>query len=265
MLSETADYQFEPGKIYNLEASQFIKQMDGMSGAHSDIDGPQVAHAIWQAALASITASATAPTAFEAVAVSSPVSASAPNVVLSKVDPLSDEEMPIPFGVQAETGQYLPPIKESDLDHIGEPSQLAQIRAQNAGSSHLAAIAEVQPDDLSLTGWGVIFSNSTPAELKQSIKDALKPLFDLRKSQSGDLFKIFDEQTGYRAGLGAEQWLTARGSSLQVVDPSQGVPYYLLLVGSPGEFHSSFNMTSIHILQWAVFLSTVPMICAVCE
>ena len=241
MLSETADYQFEPGKIYNLEASQFIKQMDGMSGAHSDIDGPQVAHAIWQAALASITASATVPTAFEAVAVSSPVSASAPNVVLSKVDPLSEEEMPIPFGVQAETGQYLPPIKESDLDHIGEPSQLAQIRAQNAGSSHLAAIAEVQPDDLSLTGWGVIFSNSTPAELKRSIKDALKPLFDLRKSQSGDLFKIFDEQTGHRAGLGAEQWLTARGSSLQVVDPSQGVPYYLLLVGSPGDIPFEFQ------------------------
>ena len=83
--------------------------------------------------------------------------------------------------------------------------------------------------------------NSTPADLKQSIKDALKPLFDLRKSQSGDLFKIFDEQTGYRAGLGAEQWLTARGSSLQVVDPSQGAPYYLLLVGSPGDIPFEFQ------------------------
>ena len=51
MLSETSTYQFAPGKIYNLDSSQFIKKMEGASGAHSDIDGPQVAHAIWQAAL----------------------------------------------------------------------------------------------------------------------------------------------------------------------------------------------------------------------
>ena len=31
---------------------------------------------------------------------------------------------------------------------------------------------------------------------KQAIKDALKPLLDLRKSQAGDLFKVFDERTG---------------------------------------------------------------------
>ena len=44
---------FEPGKIYNLDSSTFIAKGDGVSGAHSDIDGPQVAHAMWQAALAS--------------------------------------------------------------------------------------------------------------------------------------------------------------------------------------------------------------------
>ncbi len=44
-------YKFKPGVVYNLESSKFIKKMDGASGAHSDIDGPEVAHAIWQAAL----------------------------------------------------------------------------------------------------------------------------------------------------------------------------------------------------------------------
>jgi hypothetical protein len=53
MLDTTGDYGFEPGKIYNLESSTFIAKGGGASGAHSDIDGPQVAHAIWQAALAS--------------------------------------------------------------------------------------------------------------------------------------------------------------------------------------------------------------------
>jgi hypothetical protein len=50
MLPATGDYGFVPGGIYNLESSDAISKKDGASGAHSDIDGPQVAHAIWQAA-----------------------------------------------------------------------------------------------------------------------------------------------------------------------------------------------------------------------
>lgn len=51
MLAETAEYGFSAGKVYNLESSSFIRKLEGASGAHSDIDGPQVAHALWQAAL----------------------------------------------------------------------------------------------------------------------------------------------------------------------------------------------------------------------
>jgi hypothetical protein len=51
MLDVTGSYGFEAGRIYNLESSQFIAKGGGVSGAHSDIDGPQVAHALWQAAL----------------------------------------------------------------------------------------------------------------------------------------------------------------------------------------------------------------------
>jgi pimeloyl-ACP methyl ester carboxylesterase len=50
MLNQTGMYRFAPGTIYNLESSQFICKGDGVSGAHSDIDGPEVAHALWQAA-----------------------------------------------------------------------------------------------------------------------------------------------------------------------------------------------------------------------
>jgi hypothetical protein len=53
MLEQTGDYRFEGGTIYNLESSRFIAKKDGLSGAHSDIAGPQVAHALWQAALVS--------------------------------------------------------------------------------------------------------------------------------------------------------------------------------------------------------------------
>jgi hypothetical protein len=53
MLSVTGEYGFKQGKVYNLNASQFISKGTGSSGAHNDIDGPEVAHAIWQAAFAS--------------------------------------------------------------------------------------------------------------------------------------------------------------------------------------------------------------------
>jgi hypothetical protein len=42
MLDEHGDYHFEPGRIYNLNGSRFIAD-------HSAIDGPQVAHTLWQA------------------------------------------------------------------------------------------------------------------------------------------------------------------------------------------------------------------------
>lgn len=44
-------YRFEPGTIYNLEGSRFIREGRGLSGAHSDIDRREVAHAVWNAAL----------------------------------------------------------------------------------------------------------------------------------------------------------------------------------------------------------------------
>ena len=51
MLPATDPYGFAPKTVYNLECSEFIRDGDGPSGAHSDIAGPEVAHAIWQAAL----------------------------------------------------------------------------------------------------------------------------------------------------------------------------------------------------------------------
>jgi hypothetical protein len=52
MLAASGEYRFQPGKVYNVESSQFIRKGGGVSGAHSDIDGPEVAHVLWQAALA---------------------------------------------------------------------------------------------------------------------------------------------------------------------------------------------------------------------
>lgn len=51
MLPAGARYNFEGGRVYNLEASEFICNKSGLfEGAHSDIAGPEVANAIRQAA-----------------------------------------------------------------------------------------------------------------------------------------------------------------------------------------------------------------------
>jgi hypothetical protein len=42
-------YNFESGHVYNLECSGVINQGSGVSGAHSDIAKPEVAHAMWEA------------------------------------------------------------------------------------------------------------------------------------------------------------------------------------------------------------------------
>ncbi len=52
MLPDDAEYNFEPGKVYNLDADDFICGGEPPSGAHNKIAGSEVAHAIWQAAFA---------------------------------------------------------------------------------------------------------------------------------------------------------------------------------------------------------------------
>jgi hypothetical protein len=45
-------YGFRPGTVYDLDADEVICHSEGLMGAHSDICHPPVAHAIWQAVLA---------------------------------------------------------------------------------------------------------------------------------------------------------------------------------------------------------------------
>jgi hypothetical protein len=51
LLPAEAAYGFKPGTIYNLECSHIIRTGGGASGAHSDIAHPEVAHAVWEAAV----------------------------------------------------------------------------------------------------------------------------------------------------------------------------------------------------------------------
>jgi hypothetical protein len=103
--------------------------------------------------------------------------------------------------------------------------------------------------DLTQTGWGVLFaSDADPA-----IQAALQPLIDWRKEQVKDdsLFAVFNGADGVQLGQKAGSWADSKGVSLVApVSPSKGVPYYLLIVGSPQRI--PFGFQQLLDLQWAV-------------
>ena len=51
LLETRMDYGFTPGGVWNLDANDVIITGRGPSGAHSDIDHDEIAHAFWQAVL----------------------------------------------------------------------------------------------------------------------------------------------------------------------------------------------------------------------
>jgi hypothetical protein len=50
MLPADGSYNIAQGKVYNLNSSQYICEMQSLAaGAHSDLAHPEVAHAVWEA------------------------------------------------------------------------------------------------------------------------------------------------------------------------------------------------------------------------
>jgi hypothetical protein len=88
-------YDFQGGRIYNLESSSVIKAGGGASGAHSDIAHPEVGHVVWSAACA--------PAAGRAPAVLQP---SAASFVADRAVPLAAPP-PAPAGAELTVEQLL--------------------------------------------------------------------------------------------------------------------------------------------------------------
>jgi hypothetical protein len=86
----------------------------------------------------------------------------------------------------------------------------------------------VDPKMLDQAGWGIIFPhNADPA-----IKEALSALLELRQTQAGKLFRLFEGQNGHRPGESKSKFLARHGVGPGPVDPDR-MPYYLLIVGTP--------------------------------
>jgi hypothetical protein len=147
---------------------------------------------------------------------------------------------PVPFGVHASTGEYLPGFSEEALEHLRKDSG-GILRRAVADVGRLGLVVERDADKLDQAGWGILFPATLAGQDVSSVRQALAPLLDLRRREARDLYREFRDDAGYTPGTYARDWLEARGSALASVDPAQGVPYYLLLVGSPQDIPFDFQ------------------------
>ncbi len=97
----------------------------------------------------------------------------------------------------------------------------------------------VDPDDLTQTGWGVLFSR----QQEPAVREALRPLLDHRSDQAGALYRELE----YDSPESAVGFLARHGAGPGPVDPGQ-LPFYLLLVGSPEAipFYFQYQLSVTH-------------------
>jgi hypothetical protein len=142
-------------------------------------------------------------------------------------------------GIDYTTGDYLmPPVTASELARwalearrdLKEERELRWSHERdfrNRGPDRRPA-PDVDPLDLSSSGWGVILPHGTPAE----VVDALRPLLNLRREQATKKNEKYYRELDYVPGESKDSFFRRHKVEAGPAHPSQ-LPYYLLVVGSP--------------------------------
>jgi hypothetical protein len=158
------------------------------------------------------------------------------------------------MGVSAKTGRPLPSIAPEALASMSarhrEPDPVRSIlesRAAPASPKYRGVVVGIDdPNNLAEAGWGVVFAR----DCDPSIRQAMEPLLELREKQAGGLFKVFEGTSAPAPSEPAVKWINRNGATLDVVDPYNGIPYFLLLIGSPKSIAFEFQYTLD--IYWAV-------------
>jgi hypothetical protein len=163
--------------------------------------------------------------------------------------------MPIPFGIYADTGLSFDGLDEGSLNDFikndESDSALQEYLAVKVSDSapHLGVVGDIRdPNHLNETGWCAIFGPS----VDDRTREALEPLLKHRGMGVNDpaLYRVFQGDTAPRPGESAESWLRRQKVGMDVVRPSLGVPYYVLIVAPPDEI--SFEFQYALDVFWAV-------------
>lgn len=114
-----------------------------------------------------------------------------------------------------------------------------------ANTEHFGVVEGIDDTDLAQTGWSVIFPASLPQKSVDGIKEALKPLLDLRKEQASrtkDTYykEVIGPDLGYKTGESKNDFLKRFNRGPGPADP-EFFPYYALIVGSPETIPFTFQ------------------------
>ena len=114
-----------------------------------------------------------------------------------------------------------------------------------SGSDHFGVVEGIDETDLAQTGWSLIFPADLPQKSVDAIKEALKPLLDLRKSQAAAQKETYYKEVigadlGVHSGESKNDFLKRFGRGPGAADPEK-FPYYALIVGSPEAIPFTFQ------------------------
>jgi hypothetical protein len=168
-------------------------------------------------------------------------------------DDQKNSELIYSNGINGASGGYLlPPQTLEDIDNVARGTKLDENnphwkdlthKQSQEKDPHYAVIEGIDAINLAQAGWGVIFAfadkQHTPA-----IMEALQPLLNLRKKQAGGSYKEEGGRYGefiYRPDEPKNTFLARHGVGPGQVDPQKGMPYYLLIVGSPQSIPYEFQ------------------------
>ena len=172
-------------------------------------------------------------------------------------DDLLDEEhedLLVVNGINGTTGDYaISPLSAAVVSRIVrglavDPEHFRDLeRKLESSEPSFAPLPGIDSSDLAKTGWGVIF----PQHADPAVKEALAPLLRWREKQasaSQTLFREIDGQHAFRKGESKNDFLKrmphsvggGKGVAPGPVNPRK-LPYYLLIVGDPGEIPYRFQ------------------------
>ncbi len=160
-----------------------------------------------------------------------------------------DQDRLVFNGIDASTGEYLlPAMTPAEVAALarGQPlpaaDHLRELRwRQRQGSqTRLGPREGVDARDLAQAGWGVIFAR----DADPAVREALGELLDHRRGQAARhherYYREYCGDEGYQPGESKPEFLTRHGVGPGPADPDK-VPYYLLIVGGPGEIPFRFQ------------------------
>ncbi len=130
------------------------------------------------------------------------------------------------------------------LQEAAEEVELAELKFKSTFQEQIKSSpvkpGAGDPSRIEDVGWAVLFPAEMNPTLRENIKEALKPLLDLRQQQAGEKFQIYQGGKAYRPGERKDKFCERLNVGQGAADPTE-MPFYVMLVGTPNDISYRFQ------------------------